>query len=140
MSRAIKNYGAFLWRCARLTCEGDWRYYLWIGLLFAVCLLGLNAYAKQLVHGLIVTDMSDQVSWGVYIANFTFLVGVAAAAVMLVIPVYIYKNEDLHDLVIFGELLAIAAILMCLAFVMVDLGRPDRFWHLIPNSATNRGS
>ena len=132
MSRAIKNYGAFLWRCARLTCEGDWRYYLWIGLLFAVCLLGLNAYAKQLVHGLIVTDMSDQVSWGVYIANFTFLVGVAAAAVMLVIPVYIYKNEDLHDLVIFGELLAIAAILMCLAFVMVDLGRPDRFWHLIP--------
>ena len=76
--------------------------------------------------------MSDEVSWGVYIANFTFLVGVAAAAVMMVIPVYIYKNEDLHDLVIFGELLAVAAILMCLAFVTVDLGRPDRFWHLIP--------
>ena len=76
--------------------------------------------------------MSDEVSWGVYIANFTFLVGVAAAAVMMVIPVYIYNNEDLHDLVIFGELLAVAAILMCLAFVTVDLGRPDRFWHLIP--------
>ena len=76
--------------------------------------------------------MSDEVSWGVYIANFTFLVGVAAAAVMMVIPVYIYKNEELHDLVIFGELLAVAAILMCLAFVTVDLGRPDRFWHLIP--------
>ena len=97
-----------------------------------VCLLGLNAYVKQLVHGLVVTDMTDQVSWGVYIANFTFLVGVAAAAVMLVIPVYIYKNEGLHDLVIFGELLAVAAILMCLAFVTVDLVRPDRFWHLIP--------
>ena len=76
--------------------------------------------------------MSDEVSWGVYIANFTFLVGVAAAAVMMVIPVYIYDNEELHDLVIFGELLAVAAILMCLAFVTVDLGRPDRFWHLIP--------
>jgi Ni/Fe-hydrogenase subunit HybB-like protein len=76
--------------------------------------------------------MSDQVSWGVYIANFTFMVGVAAAAAMLVIPVYIYKNHELHDLVIFGELLAVAAILMCLAFVTVDLGRPDRFWHLIP--------
>ncbi|MBI5775732.1 MAG: polysulfide reductase NrfD [Verrucomicrobia bacterium] len=132
MSRAIRNFCGFGWRCARLACDGDWRYHLWIGALFAVCLLGLNAYAKQLVHGLIVTDMTDQVSWGVYIANFTFLVGVAAAAVMLVIPVYIYKNEELHDLVIFGELLAIAAILMCLAFVMVDLGRPDRFWHLIP--------
>ena len=82
--------------------------------------------------GLIVTGMSDEVSWGVYIANFTFLVGVAAAAVMMVIPVYIYNNEELHDLVIFGELLAVAAILMCLAFVTVDLGRPDRFWHLIP--------
>lgn len=132
MRQAVKNYGIFVWRCGRLVFEGDWRYYLWIGLLFAVCLLGLNAYAKQFVHGLVVTDMTDQVSWGVYIANFTFLVGVAAAAVMLVIPVYIYKNEELHDLVIFGELLAVAAIIMCLAFVTVDLGRPDRFWHMIP--------
>jgi Ni/Fe-hydrogenase subunit HybB-like protein len=130
--RAIKNYLTFLARCIKLALVGDWRYYLWIGLLFALCLLGLNAYAKQFVHGLVVTGMTDQVSWGVYIANFTFLVGVAAAAVMLVIPVYIYKNEELHDLVIFGELLAVAAIIMCLAFVTVDLGRPDRFWHLIP--------
>src|SRR5262245_12543576 len=132
MKQAVQNYVTFLWRCGRLVLEGDWRYHLWTGALFIMCLLGLNAYAHQLVHGLIVTDMSDQVSWGVYIANFTYLVGVAAAAVMLVIPVYIYKNEELHDLVIFGELLAVAAILMCLAFVTVDLGRPDRFWHLIP--------
>ncbi len=127
-----RNFLTFLARCTRLACQGDWRYYAWTGLLFALCLVGLNAYAKQFVHGLITTDMTDQVSWGVYIANFTFLVGVAAAAVMLVIPVYLYKNEELHDLVLFGELLAIAAILMCLAFVMVDLGRPDRFWHMIP--------
>jgi Ni/Fe-hydrogenase subunit HybB-like protein len=100
--------------------------------LAVLCVVGLNAYAKQFVAGLVTTGMSDQVSWGVYIANFTFLVGMAAAAVMLVIPVYIYKNEDLHDLVIFGELFAVSAILMCLAFVTVDLGRPDRFWHLIP--------
>ncbi|MCX6943665.1 MAG: polysulfide reductase NrfD [Opitutales bacterium] len=103
-----------------------------MGVLTVIILLGLNAYAKQFAHGLIVTGMSDEVSWGVYIANFTFLVGVAAAAVMMVIPVYIYDNEELHDLVIFGELLAVAAIIMCLMFVTVDLGRPDRFWHLIP--------
>jgi len=132
MTRMVKGYLTFLYRSASLAFVGDWRYYLWVGFLMIVCLLGLNAYAKQFVHGLVITGMSDQVSWGVYIANFTFLVGVAAAAVMLVIPVYIYKNEDLHDLVIFGELLAVAAILMCLGFVMVDLGRPDRFWHLIP--------
>jgi Ni/Fe-hydrogenase subunit HybB-like protein len=132
MITATRNYLVFLGRCARIAFVGDWRYYAWMGGLTVVCLLGLNAYAKQLVHGLVVTGMSDEVSWGVYIANFTFLVGVAAAAVMMVIPVYIYDNEELHDLVIFGELLAVAAILMCLAFVTVDLGRPDRFWHLIP--------
>lgn len=132
MTRAIRNYFHFLARCGRIALVGDWRYYLWMGCLSVLVLLGLNAYAKQFVHGLITTGMSDEVSWGVYIANFTFLVGVAAAAVMMVIPVYIYDNEELHDLVIFGELLAVAAIIMCLLFVTVDLGRPDRFWHLIP--------
>lgn len=132
MIQAAKNYFRFLSRCGKIAFLGDWRYYAWMGLLSIFVLLGLNAYAKQLVHGLITTGMTDQVSWGVYISNFTFLVGVAAAAVMLVIPVYIYDNEELHELVIFGELLAVAAIIMCLAFVTVDLGRPDRFWHLIP--------
>ena len=132
MISAGRSYLVFLWRCARIAFVGDWRYYAWMGLLTAFCLFGLNAYCKQLVHGLASTGMSDEVSWGVYIANFTFLVGVAAAAVMMVIPVYIYGNEEMHDLVIFGELLAVAAICMCLAFVTVDLGRPDRFWHLIP--------
>ncbi|MBK8913028.1 MAG: polysulfide reductase NrfD [Phycisphaerales bacterium] len=94
-------------------------------------LLGVNAYCKQLVQGLGTTGMTDQVSWGFYIANFTFLVGMAAAAVMLVIPVYVYRNRELHDLVIFGELFAVAAIVMAMAFVTVDLGRPDRFHHLL---------
>jgi Ni/Fe-hydrogenase subunit HybB-like protein len=127
-----RNYLVFLWRCASIAFDGDWRYYTWMGMLSILVLFGINAYARQFAHGLIVTGMSDQVSWGVYIANFTFIVGVAAAAAMLVIPVYVYDNKELHDLVIFGELLAVAAILMCLAFVTVDLGRPDRFWHLIP--------
>ena len=132
MIQATKNYLTFLRRSARLAFVGDWRYYTWMGVLTVIALFGLNAYCKQFAHGLITTGMSDEVSWGVYIANFTFLVGVAAAAVMMVIPVYIYDNEELHDLVIFGELLAVAAIIMCLLFVTVDLGRPDRFWHLIP--------
>jgi len=132
MKKAVRNYLFLLSRCGRIAFVGDWRYYTWMGVLSVFMLLGINAYAKQFVHGLIVTGMSDEVSWGVYIANFTFLVGVAAAAVMMVIPVYIYDNAELHDLVIFGELLAVAAIIMCLAFVTVDLGRPDRFWHLIP--------
>ena len=94
MITAARNYGNFLRRCARIAFVGDWRYYAWMGALTLVTLLGLNAYCKQLVHGLMVTGMSDEVSWGVYIANFTFLVGVAAAAVMMVIPVYIYKGTN----------------------------------------------
>ncbi|MCA8978010.1 MAG: polysulfide reductase NrfD, partial [Planctomycetes bacterium] len=126
----MKEYGRFLWRCLRLSFLGDGRYYAWMSFLTVIALLGLNAWCKQMVHGIAVTGMTDQVSWGLYIANFTFLVGMAAAAVMLVIPVYIYRNRELHDLVIFGELLAVACIFMCLAFVTVDLGRPDRFLHI----------
>ena len=133
MIQFARSYSRFLWRCAKVAFDGDWRYFAWLGFLFAVVLLGVNAYAKQFVHGLVITDMTDQVSWGVYICNFTFLEGVAAtAAIVLVIPVYIYQNKEMKDLVVIGELLAVSAILMCLAFVMVDLGRPDRFLHLFP--------
>ena len=132
MTQAIKDYIVFVGRCARETIHGDWRYFLWMSALTAISLLGLNAYLKQFAVGLSVTGMTDQVSWGLYIANFTFLVGMAAAAVMLVVPVYIYEDETLHDIVILGELLAVAVIIMCLLFVTVDLGRPDRFWHMIP--------
>ncbi|MBL4809936.1 MAG: polysulfide reductase NrfD [Phycisphaerales bacterium] len=125
-----REYPRFLYRCFRLSFVGDWRYYTWMFFLSVIALFGLNAYAKQFVQGLITTGMTDQVSWGLYIANFTYLVGIAAAAVMLVIPVYVYKNKDLHNLVIFGELLAVVAIIMCLMFITADLGRPDRFLHL----------
>ena len=127
-----REYLTFLRRCFWVSFQGDHRFYLWMTLLTVVCLLGLHAYCKQLVYGLGVTGMSDQVSWGMYIANFTFLVGMAAAAVMLVIPAYVYGDESMHHVVLFGELLAVAAILMCILFVGVDLGRPDRFWHMIP--------
>ena len=129
---AINRYLVFLCRCLRETFRGGWRYYVWMTLLTVISLVGLHAYCKQLVDGLITTGMSDQVSWGVYIANFTFLVGMAAAAVMLVVPAYIYKDESFHDVVIFGELLAVATIVMCLLFVTVDLGRPELFWHMTP--------
>ena len=110
----MRTYLTFLYRCFRLSFVGNTRYYGWMFLLTVFVLLGINAYCKQIVHGLATTGMTDQVSWGFYIANFTFLVGMAAAAVMLDIPVYIYRNRELHDLVIFGELFAVAAIIMAI--------------------------
>jgi molybdopterin-containing oxidoreductase family membrane subunit len=100
--------------------------------LFAIALVGANAWAHQVADGMIVTHMTDHVSWGLYIANFTFCVGLAAGGVMMVIPAYLYDNDEMHHVVIIGEVVAIAAIIMCTLSVLVDLGRPDRFWHLIP--------
>ena len=105
---------------------------MWLAFLGLLIASGVLAYAHQVRYGLGVTAMRDQVSWGFYIGNFTFLVGVAAAAVILVIPAYIYHWKPIREIVIYGELLAISAITMCLLFVTVDIGRPDRFWHLIP--------
>ncbi len=112
--------------------KGSRSYYIWVGFLSFLILIGVGTYAMQLKKGLIVTAMRDQVSWGLYLSNFTFLVGIAAAAVLLVIPAYIYDFKPIKEIVLFGELMAITAISMCIMFIMVDLGRPERVWHLIP--------
>lgn len=127
-----RNYPRFLWQSLLDSVEGNWVFYLWMTALTAVFLVGANAWAVQVRDGMQVTNMSDHVSWGLYIANFTFLVGLAAGGVMMVIPAYLYHDEEMHDLTLIGELLAIAALIMALMFVVCDLGRPDRFWHLLP--------
>ena len=106
--------------------RGSMAYYLWAGFLLICIGQGLHAYSAQFRDGLIVTNMRDSVSWGFYIGNFTFLVGVAASAVMLVIPAYVYHWKPIRQVVIYGELLAISAITMVLLFVIVDMGHPMR--------------
>src|SRR5512133_195940 len=122
----------FLAGCAHLVRRGDRAYYAWLGALGVTILVGVLAYAHQMTTGLIATNMRDQVSWAFYVGNFTFLVGVAAAAVLLVIPAYVYHWGPIKEVVILGELLAISAITMCLLFILVDMGRPDRFLHIVP--------
>jgi len=128
----LRLFSGFARGSVRLIAHGNRAYRAWLALLAILIVSGAAAYVGQVREGLVVTAMRDQVSWGFYIGNFTFLVGVAAAAVVLVIPAYIYDWKPIREIVIFGELLAISAILMCLLFVLVDIGRPERFWHLIP--------
>lgn len=111
---------------------GSRRYHLWMASLTLVMLAGAYAYSVQLREGLGVTAMSDHVSWGFYIANFTFLVGLAAAAMMLVLPAYVLADVDFARAVLMAEAVAVAALVMCLGFVVVDLGNPFGSWHLIP--------
>ena len=112
--------------------KGGIRYHIWMATLTLIMLFGAYAYSIQLEYGLQVTGMNDHVSWGLYISNFTFLVGVAAAAVMLVLPTYILKDMDFSKAVLIGEGMAVSALIMCLAFVTVDMGGPARLWHIIP--------
>ena len=112
--------------------SGSTGYQIYLCILGAAMLLGVYAYLVQMNVGLAATNMSNIVSWGFYIANFTFLVGVAAAAVMLILPAYIFRDKDLHRVVIIGEGVAVGALVMSLMFVFVDLGSPLKGWHLIP--------
>lgn len=118
--------------CLEEVIHGSLAYHVWMSVLTFLMLLGTWAYSVQMREGLIVTGMHDHVSWGFYISNFTFLVGVAAAAVVLVMPTYVLKDYDFARAVLVGEAMAVAALIMAIWFVVVDVGGPARLWHMMP--------
>ena len=111
--------------------EGEKGYWGWIALLLAVIALGIYSYSKQLSYGLGVTGMGRDISWGVYVAQFTFLVGVAASAVMVVLPYYLHDYKEFGKIVIIGEFLAVSAATICLLFILADMGHPDRVFYVL---------
>ncbi len=123
---------AFVTTALRSATTGGRRYHVWMGVLTAIILTGAYCYSLQLRYGLSVTGMNDHVSWGLYISNFTFLVGLAAAAMMLVLPAYVFEDVDFGRAVLIAEGVAVSALVMCLLFVVVDIGNPLASWHLVP--------
>jgi len=117
---------------------GTQKYYRWLMFLLVIMGIGAATYLVQLNRGLTITGMSRDVSWGFYIAQFTFLVGVAASAVMVVLPYYLHNVKVFGRITILGEFLAVAAVTMCLLFIVVDLGKPMRLLNVLryptPNS------
>lgn len=110
---------------------GGRRYWIWILCLLAVIGLGFLAYLRQLSYGLAITGMSRDVTWGIYIAQFTFMVGVAASAVMVVLPYYLHNFKAFAKVTILGEFLAISAVTMCMLFIFVDMGQPTRVFNVL---------
>jgi Ni/Fe-hydrogenase subunit HybB-like protein len=110
---------------------GDRKYWTWVG--FLVFLIGVGGfyYLRQLDYGLGITGMSRDVSWALYIAQFTFLVGVAASAVMVVLPYYLHQYKAFGKITILGEFLAVASVFMCVTFIIVDLGQPARAFNVL---------
>lgn len=118
--------------------KGNNYYWIWLAFLGTFIAIGALCYIRQYMYGLGLTGMSRSVSWGLYISNFTFLVGVAAGGVMLVLPYYIHNYKVFGRITILGEFLAISALIMCLMFIIADLGQPTRalnvVFHPTPNS------
>jgi molybdopterin-containing oxidoreductase family membrane subunit len=111
--------------------KGGRGYWVWIAFLLIVAATGFFFYLRQLDYGLGITGMSRDVSWGLYIAQFTFLVGVAASAVMLVLPYYLHDYKAFGKITVLGEFLAVAAVIMCVLFIFVDLGQPSRVMNVL---------
>ena len=110
---------------------GNRFYWSWITILLALVSMGVYSYSQQLSYGLTVTGMGRDISWGVYIAQFTFLVGVAASALMVVLPYYLHDYKEFGKIVIIGEFLAVSAATICLLFVIADMGHPDRLFYVL---------
>jgi [DsrC]-trisulfide reductase subunit P len=106
--------------------KGTKKYWGWILILSIVILIGFYFYLRQFDYGLGITGLSRNVTWGFYIAQFTFLVGVAASGVMVVLPYYLHDYKAFGKMTILGEFLAISSVLMCMLFVFVDMGQPLR--------------
>ncbi|MCF8107266.1 MAG: polysulfide reductase NrfD [Desulfohalobiaceae bacterium] len=117
--------------------QGDKKYWSWV--IFLLVLMGLGSifYILQLSKGLTVTGLSRDVSWGFYIAQLTYMVGVAASAVMLVLPFYFHNAKQFEKIVILGEFMAVAAVIVCIGFVVVDLGQPQRLLNIIVHPTPN---
>jgi molybdopterin-containing oxidoreductase family membrane subunit len=114
---------------------GTRRYWTWVAALVAIIAIGVAAWLNQLHSGLAVTGLGRDVSWGLYIAQFTFLVGVAASAVMVVLPYYLHDRKAFACITILGELLAIASVVACALFIFVDMGQPSRVLNVLRYAA-----
>jgi molybdopterin-containing oxidoreductase family membrane subunit len=110
---------------------GGRRYWTWTLGLLVVVAVGLLCYFRQLSYGLGITGMSRNVTWGLYIGQFTFLVGVAASAVMVILPYYLHNHKEFARMAILGEFLAISAVSMCVLFIFVDMGQPARVLNIL---------
>jgi len=125
LTRFVSDY-------VRYVLKGGTAFYAWMGVLSLFILGMFYVFWLQNTEGLIVTGMTSQIHDGLYLANLVFLVGVAAGAVTIVFPAYVYHHEGMHKVTVLGEMLAISAVIMVMLFVFAHMGRPDRLWHMIP--------
>jgi len=112
--------------------KGSPKYYAWLGFLSLFMLVGVYTTYRQLTEGMILTGATDEITWELYISNFIFTAHIAAAAILVVIPAFMYQHKGMKDLAVLGEIIALGFVSTGILFVVYHVGRPDRLWHMIP--------
>jgi molybdopterin-containing oxidoreductase family membrane subunit len=117
---------------------GGRKYWIWIGILLALIFLGSLAYLRQATVGLVVTGLSHDVVWGLYISQFVFFIGLGASAVVVVLPYYLHDWKAFGKTTMMGEILGMCSVIVAMLFIFVSMGQPQRVLNVLlyphPNS------
>ena len=104
---------------------------IWTAILVMIVLVGAFAYYRQLRYGLIVTNMRDYVSWGIYISNFVFFVAISLVGSLITAILRLANVHWATPLTRIAEIIAVSAIVFASLIIIVDMGRPERFMNLL---------
>ena len=104
---------------------------LWIASLLFVCAIGLAAYVVQLVYGLRVTAMRNYVSWGVYMTNFVFFIGISHAGTLISAILRVTDAGWRRPITRMAEAITVIALIIGASSIVIDMGRPDRLLNVI---------
>lgn len=103
---------------------------IWVIGLLAICAFGAFAYGRQLYYGLEVTGLRDYVSWGIYISNFVFFVAISLVGSLITAVLRLTNVHWSTPLTRIAEIIAVSAITFASLIIIVDMGRPERFYNL----------
>ncbi len=103
---------------------------LWIAFLLILIIVAGGFYVRQIMQGLGTTDMRDIASWGLYISNFVFLIAVSLVGSLITAILKLSNVKWATSLTRISEIIAVAALFSALAIIVIDMGRPDRLWHI----------
>ena len=107
-----------------------WKGTVWVIVLLIFCVVGVVAYILQLSRGLVVTSMRDYASWGIYISNFVFFVAISLVGSLITAVLRLTNVHWSTPLTRIAEIIAVSAITFASIIIVVDMGRPERFYNL----------
>ena len=103
---------------------------IWIFSLLVFIAVGMYALFLQITEGHIVTGMRDHVVWGLFIANFIFLIGISYAGAILTALLYLLNVAWRKPIMRIAALVTVSAAFIGPIFILLCIGRFDRMHYL----------